>query len=180
MKKLGILVLSLLLIVGCSCSRKTAVDAVKNYMNLYINNDESVLDELDEYTEREELTDKQKETYKEIIRNQYKNITYEITNEEYEGDTATITAKVKVYDLFKVQKAADEYLLNNHEKFYDETGTYDKTLFLDYKLEKMKEQKEVIEYTIDFKVIKENDEWTVSQLSDSDLEKIHGIYNYQS
>ena len=37
-----------------------------------------------------------------------------------------------------------------------------------------------VEYTIEFYVVKTSDGWVVSSLSDSDLEKIHGIYNYES
>ena len=179
MKKIGILFLSLLMVVGCSFNRMTAKDAVVEYMNMYIDNNEEVLNQLDEYTEKEQLTEKQKETYKEIMKNQYKHIKYDITNEEYDGNTATVTVKLTVYDLYKVQKEADQYLLNNHSEFYDEMGTYDNTLFLDYKLEKMKAQTDTIEYTINFVVEKDNDKWTVKQLTNSELEKIHGIYNYE-
>ena len=37
-----------------------------------------------------------------------------------------------------------------------------------------------VDYTIEFYVVKTSDGWTVSDLSKSDLEKIHGIYNYES
>ncbi len=44
----------------------------------------------------------------------------------------------------------------------------------------MKKVTETIDYTIDFYVLKTAKGWVVSNPSNSDLEKIHGIYNYES
>jgi hypothetical protein len=50
---------------------------------------------------------------------------------------------------------------------------------MDYKLDKMTEEMDTVSYTIDIKVEKEGDNWKVVQLSNENLEKIHGIYNYE-
>ena len=42
----------------------------------------------------------------------------------------------------------------------------------------MRKNTKTIEYTIDFKVIKQNGKWEVENVSTEDLEKIHGIYHY--
>ena len=78
-----------------------------------------------------------------------------------------------------VQKEVNEYLENNPEEFNDENGNYSIDKFFAYKLEKMKNTDDKIDYTIDFYVVKTSDGWVVSSLSNSDLEKIHGIYNYE-
>ena len=52
--------------------------------------------------------------------------------------------------------------------------------FITYKLDKMKETNEKTSYTIDFYVVNTSDGWTVSSLSNSDIEKLHGIYDYES
>ena len=57
---------------------------------------------------------------------------------------------------------------------------YDVNKFIAYKLNEMKMVTETVEYTIEFYVVKTSDGWTVSSLSTSDLEKIHGIYDYES
>ena len=44
----------------------------------------------------------------------------------------------------------------------------------------MKETNEKTSYTIDFYVVNTSDGWTVSSLSNSDIEKLHGIYDYES
>jgi hypothetical protein len=41
-------------------------------------------------------------------------------------------------------------------------------------LEKVSDKKT---YTIEFSLTKENDEWKMDSLSDTDIEKLHGIYS---
>ena len=102
---------------------------------------------------------------------------YEITDEVYDGDTATVTTKITVYDYYKVQKEVAEYLKDNREKFYKD-GSYDEDSYIDYKLDTMKKYDKTVTYSIDFKVKKENGKWKVTDLSDTDIQKIHGIYDY--
>ena len=184
MKKLKMLFLGgivLLLLTGCSCEIKNdAGKAVQDYLNLYIKEDNVVIEQLDSYVANEELSETQKVTYKNILTKQYKDMKFEILNEDYEGDNATVSAKITVYDLYKVQKDAEDYLENSREEFSDETGNYDRTIFLDYKLNKMETNTDTIDYTIDFYVIKTDGEWVVQQPSALVLEKIHGIYNYDN
>ena len=44
----------------------------------------------------------------------------------------------------------------------------------------MNKYDKTITYTIDFKVKKENNKWIVNDLSENDIEKIHGIYDYSN
>jgi hypothetical protein len=157
-----------------------ASDAVKDYLGKYNNLDDSILVELDELVKEEDLTDDESEKYKEIMKKQYQDLKYEIVDEEYNGDEAVVTAKITVYDLYKVQKEALEYKNNHTEEFLDSNGLYDANLYLDYKLEQMEKNDTKVEYTIDFKVIKKDGKWTVEEVSTEDLEKIHGIYNYEN
>ncbi len=182
MKKLC-LVLSIfvgsLFLVGCSLTKSTASDAVKNFLDQYKNLSSAVLTDLETVISKEDFTDNQKDEYRDILKKQYSDLKYEITNENYDGDTAIVTTKITVYDLYKVQNDAASYLAQNQDKFQDKDGNYDNSLFLDYKLEQMKMMKDTVEYTIDFYVEKDQDDkWQVSELSNDDLEKIHGVYNY--
>ena len=92
----------------------------------------------------------------------------------------SVTAKISVYDLYKVQKEAEDYRKNHQEEFLDDEKKPDIKMFLDYKLEQMKKTDTRVEYTIDFKVIKKDGSWTLDSVSTENLEKIHGIYNYQN
>ena len=124
-------------------------------------------------------------SYKNILRyilrkHQYQDLKYEIVSEKYDGDNATVEAKITVYDLYKVQKDANNYLTNNGDEF-KENGVYSNDLFMNYKLDKMKKVTDTIDYNIIFNVIKDDKgNYKVNDLSNSDLEKIHGVYNYDN
>lgn len=177
MKKILLIIITAFLLMGCMDNK--ASDAVKNYLNQYRNLNDNVIADLGELTDSQNLSDKQKETYTKIMKKQYQDLQYEIVEEEYDGDRAIVTAKITVYDLYKVQEDADTYMNTNMEEFYDDNDVYDNSLFLDYKLGKMQDNTETVSYTITFDVIKEDNNWIVVQPSEEDLEKIHGIYNYE-
>lgn len=179
-KKVLLVFLMMFMVVGCSCSMSgTPKKAVEELLNKYKTNDEDVITELNSYVSEQSLTDDQKEKYTDILKKQYTDLKYEITDEAIDGDSATVTAKITVYDLYKVQKDAETHLSTNKEEFNDENDVYDKTLFIDYKLDKMKSNTDVVDYTITFTLTKIDDKWQVDQLDDASLEKIHGIYNYE-
>ena len=179
LEKVFVIVISLFLVVGCACSVNKAKDAVEDYLNNYQSLDDNITKQLDEVVEKEELSDEQKEVYREVLERQYKDMKYEITNEVYDGDEAVVTAKITVYDYYQVQQDIAEHLKENREDFYID-GAYDEDLYIDYKLDTMKKYDKTITYTIDFKVTKENSKWVVNDLSESDIEKIHGIYDYSN
>ena len=72
MKKILLMFGCLLLVVGCSCSNDKAADAVEKYLNDYKGLSDHVLEDIDELVEAEKLTDKGKETYKEVLKRQYR------------------------------------------------------------------------------------------------------------
>ncbi len=177
MKKILLVIVATFLLVGCMNNK--ASDAVKNYLDQYRNLSDNVIADLDELTGEQNLSEEQKGTYTNIMKKQYQDLQYEIVEEEYNGDTATVTAKITVYDLYKVQQNSDDYMNNNMEEFYDDNDEYDNSKYLDYKLKQMQDNKEKVSYTITFNVVKEDNKWVVTQPSEEDLEKIHGIYNYE-
>ncbi len=177
MKKILLMFGCLLLVVGCSCSNDKAADAVEKYLNDYKGLSDHVLEDIDELVEAEKLTDKGKETYKEVLKRQYRDLIYTIENEDYDGDTANVTVKLTVYDLYKAQKEASEYL-NSHQDEFLTDGKYDNDLYIEYKLEQMKNMNDTIQYNVVFKVTKTDGKWYVEQPDEETLEKIHGVYNY--
>ena len=182
MKKILIALIAVFGLVGCTIGpANTPSKAVEEYLDRYIDNNDAVISELDEYVEdNKELNDEQKDTYKEVLKKQYSDLKYEITDEKYDGDTAVVSVKIVVYDLYKVQKEADDYLTEHKDEFKDENGNYDSTAFVKYKLDKMKDTTDTIEYSLDINVSKTDNVWSVDQLSNDNLQKIHGIYNYET
>ncbi len=182
MKKI-ILCLSLILtsftLMACSFTRSNASDAVKIFLDQYKNLSSNVLGDLEDVIAKEDFTKDQEEKYRDILKKQYSDLKYEIVKENYDGDTATVETKVTVYDLYKAQEDATNYLNLHQEEFMTDTNILDNNKFLDYKLEQMKKMNDTVEYTINFKTIKDDKgKWQVQELTNSDLEKIHGIYNY--
>ena len=178
MKKIIGIILSSFILFGCSCSDMGARNAVTDYLSQYNNLTDEVLDDLEKTIAGEDLTDEGIEKYKAVIKKQYQDLKYEIVNEKYNGDQAIITAKISVYDLYKAIKDATQYMNDNPSKFY-ENGIYSNKKFTLYKLDQMQKMNEKVTYTIDFNVIKKDGSWQVEQPSTTDLEKIHGIYNYE-
>ena len=173
-----ILILSCFLLIGCG-EEMTPMQAVDDYLQRYITLDDSIINQLNEFVNNEDLTDDQKKVYKDILRTQYSSMTYTLKNEKIDGDTAYVTADIKVRDLYKAQKEATKYYEENKNEFNDDKGVYDAGKFLNYKLLQMKEATDTKTYEIEFKVVKNDKDWDVSQLSDEDLKKIHGIYEYE-
>lgn len=178
MKKILIVLVSCLLMVGCSLTEQKASDAVKDYLNQYNNLSDTVITDIATLVDSENLNDDQKKVYEGVLQKQYQDLSYEIVNEEYDGDKAEVEVTITVYDLYKAQNDAATYLANNLEEFNGDNGSYDNEKYMDYKLEQMKKTTDTVEYTIDFNLTKEDDKWRVEQPSTEDLEKIHGIYNY--
>jgi len=179
MKEILVSLFILLGIVGCSCSNNKAKDAVENYLNDYKGLSSNVLTSIDELVKKESMEDKHKDTYKEVIKRQYRDLMYTIENEEYNGDNVKVTVKITVYDLYKAQKNASDYL-NEHQSEFTNNGVHDANKYLEYKLEQMKSIKDTISYNIVFKVNKTDGKWVVEQPDEETLEKIHGIYNYNN
>lgn len=176
LKKIIILLL-LLFSVGCT-NTNTATSQVKMYLDSYKNLDIKVLDDLEKQVEMEDLTENQKSTYREIIKKQYKDLSYTIEKEDVKKDYIYVTAKIKVYDLYKAQSDSSSYLADNMNKFYDKNGKYNSKKYMDYKLDQMKNMNDKVEYTLVFTVAKEDGKYIILQPSEVDLEKIHGIYSY--
>lgn len=181
MKKLlygFIIALCSLVLMGCG-KEMTAKEAVADYLENYITLDSHIVEQLDEFVDNEDLTNDQKLLYKEILKKEYSSLTYDIQNERYEKDVAYVTTKINVIDLYNAQQEALKYYNEHIEEFNNDAGIYDKTLFMNYKLKQMKDATKTINYEIEFKVVKNGNDWDVTQLSSEDLEKIHGIYNYK-
>ena len=48
---------------------------------------------------------------------------------------------------------------------------------MDYKLEKLKDAKDKIKYTLNLTLTKSNKRWILNDITETDRQKIHGLYN---
>lgn len=178
MKKI-LLVLLLVLVVGCT-STKTAKDVVEDYLRSYQNLEYQVLVDMEQVINSDiDMSIEQKEIYREVLKKQYEDLTYEITGESYNDDNATVTVKINVYDYYEISNIASEYLKNNTSEFYDSEYTYDSSLYMDFKLNLYKNTTNKVSYNLDFDLYKEDGIWKIETITSDMLEKLHGVYNYE-
>ncbi len=179
MKKLLIFLFAFILILtGCGKNEtNTPKGEVQKLFSDYTSLSSDVLIQLDSVMASENLTESQINIYKDVIKRQYKDLKYKITDEVVTNDKAVVTTEIEVYDLRKVIDDADKYLESNKEEFYKEgTTTTDTSKFWDYKLENMKKMTDRVKYTIDFSLTKIENEWKLDDLLEIDRQKIHGLY----
>lgn len=181
MKKILSLLSIGLIMTGCSLGNmdNTPTKKVETYLNNYQTLNSNVLTELDSMVNQEETFDEdQKTTYRDIMKKHYQNLTYTIKEETVNGDKATVETEIEVNDYTKALKEAENYRTTNENEFLDDTGVFDVTLFNTYKLDLLKKNKERVKYTIYFSLTKSNDEWVLDELTETEQEKILGIYEY--
>lgn len=178
MKKILLIITGILLLSSGCMNMNTPTNKVETLLNKYNNNDEAIVLELRDYLDGFSYDDDKKKKYEDIYLKQFKDLTYEVKDEQIDGDEATVTVQISVYDYYKSEQDSNGYLMEHKEEFYKD-DVYDKTLFEDYKLEQLSKVDDRIDYTIDFTLTKIDDEWQVDALSDEQLQKIHGIYAYE-
>lgn len=180
MKKLFGLLLMFGMLVGCTSMMNTPVKKVEVFLNKYQMLDDDVVNQLDESLINEDkLTDSAREKYKDVMKKQYQNLVYSIKDETVDGDHASVEVEIEVIDFTKVMTDADEYLIANSDEFKDDNGAIDNDKFIDYKLDKMKDYKEKVKYTVKFTLTKVDKTWQLDEISEEVRQKIHGIYNYE-
>lgn len=180
MKKFLCLIGALIVMTGCSLTENmdnTPTKKVEAMLTKYQSLDAGVLEDLDEVVNAEDLFDNdQKDQYREIMKKHYQDLTYTIKDETIDGDNAVVTVEIEVNDYSKVMANADQYLEDNREQFYNEENEYDEGLFTKYLLDQLKDADEKVKYTLELSLTKENGEWLLDDLSESDRSKINGMY----
>ena len=202
-------IMAIVLLSGCSMDN-TPTKKVENFLDNYKNQDETVLAQLKDMVDTDSLMDEtQKSTYTDIMKKQYKDMTYTIKDEVIDGDTATVTTEIEVYDYYKINKDAEDYYNKNPDEFKSVTGngivddaknaaenviegakdavedtkdavtgTTSDSKYVEYRLGKLKNAKDRVKYTIDYKLTKVDNVWTLHDIDDTTRQKIHGLYEH--
>lgn len=178
MKKIIVILSILLIMTGCGKLSNTPTKRVEELFDNYKMLNENVIKQLNEIVDKDErFNASQKELYKDIMKKQYNNLMYEIKDEYINGDDAIVTVQITVKDFNKVLKDTDVYYEAHKEEFKDANGEYQEK-YVDYLLDKMKDAKESVSYTLKLNLIKKDKKWELEELSSSDIDKINGIYSY--
>lgn len=180
-RKICLLFCGLFLLAGCGQMMNTPTKQVEEFLSKYQTMDKKVMNQLDEVIDSAgTMTKEQKEKYRELMKNQYKNLAYKIKDDTEDGDEATVEVEIEVYDYVTAIKNAESYLLTHKEEFLKEDEkeeAVDEQKFMDYKLKQMDQVKDKVKYTIHFVLEKEDKEWKLEDITDIDRQKLHGLYS---
>lgn len=179
MKKIFVLFfVTLVILSGCKAFEDSPTKVVNRFLNNYKNNDETVVKELNDYLETQELDDETIEDYREIYLRQYSNMDFVIKNEKIDGDKANVEVQITVYDYYKTNIASGDYFTANQADFIDDDGDIDLSKYLAYKIKKMLDTTDTVDYTLTLNLNKINDRWEIEPLTSEQLNKLHGTYEY--
>lgn len=201
MKKLLVICMGLLLLVGCSDTTNTPSKKVEDFLGKYQKQDDDVLTQLDLTLDSDTtMSEDQKKEYKSLLQKQYQNLSYKITDEKIEDDKATVEVEVEVFDyktsmdkskayfeehkdeLMKDNKKdnkddnADTNTNDNNDNNDNNNAIDDAKAYIDYKISELKNVEDKTTYDITFNLTKKDGEWVVDDLSDADRQKLHGLY----
>ncbi len=176
MKKILVLLISIFLITGCNDMMNTPTRRVEEYLGKYQILDSSVLTELDNVVDNSDYSDDYKEEYKELMIKQYQNLSYKIKNEQTDGDAANVIVELEVFDYNNALTEAEDYIDEHPSEFESDDNETSEEKIDHYKINTMKEVTDKASYTINFSLVKDNKKWVLEKITNSDLEKIHGLY----
>lgn len=169
MKKVLCCLLILFLMTGCGDMMNTPTKQVEKLFSKYQSFDDDISNELDTMLLSSDITDTNKDKYKDIISNQYKNLMYTVKDEKVDGNNAVVTVEVEVKDY--------KAIINKLDNEYSVRTDYTDTDYEDEKLKRLKEAKDKVKYTLEISVIKDsNGNWKINNLTDTDIKKIQGMY----
>ena len=171
MKKLFCFLFILLVLSGCGNMNNTPTKKVEAFLNKYKTNDKDVMDDLNDVLLFDsDMTDSERNDYREFMKKHYQDMTYKIKDETIDGDTATVEVEITVRSYADKVNEANNYRLENASEF-DTDNT-----FASYRLDKLKDVKDTETYTINFYLNKIDDEWVINPISSDDESKINGLY----
>ena len=164
-KKLLLFVIPILFLVGCSMSN-TPTSKVEDLFTKYQTLDTDIDTGINNVLNEQNLSESQKERYRNILEKQYKNLTYQIKEEIIDGNTATVVTEIEVTDLKK----------SISDLVFDST-IYTKETYDEEKLNRLEKAKDKVKYTLELTVTKDkNDEWKLDALTNEQIKKIQGMY----
>lgn len=164
-KKILLFVVPILLLIGCSMSN-TPTSKVEELFTKYQKLDTDITTNIDDVLNEQNLSQTQKERYRKILENQYKNISYQIKEEQIDGNTATVITEIEVIDL---KKSINDLVFDSN--------IYTKETYDEEKLNRLEKSKDKVKYTLELKLSKDsNDKWKLDALTNEEMKKIQGMY----
>ena len=160
-KILLVIIIVLIITTGCALSNNPN-SRVEELLGKYQGLDNSIIISPSILANDNNLNINLDKKYSDIIKKQYQNMTYEIKDTKEDGDNAVVTAEIEVMNYKKI--------INNMSG--DVSEEYHNRL-----INKLRDVRDKVTYTIDFKLTKDNDgNWKVESLTNDMENKLLGIY----
>lgn len=139
------------------------VDAL---MMKYQKVDDDIMEGIERVLDEQNFTADHRDRYKELLVNQYKNLSYEVKDELIDGDNATVITSIEVVD----------YKKSISDLNFD-SSIFTKETFDEEKLYRLEQATDKVTYTIEFTLTKnDNGEWNIDALTNEQIKKIQGMY----
>lgn len=172
-----LVVIGLVTLTGCNTMMNTPTKKVEKMLSMYQTKDKDVLDQLDEVLLSESILDNDlKDRYRELMKKQYGDLSYQIKNETIDGDTAVVEVEIEVYDYNSAIVNVENDLIENNGNYMDDSGNLLTSVYNEEKIRLMENVKNRVTYTINLTVSKIDDEWIVDDLTETERMKLHGLY----
>ena len=166
MKKIRILLIGIVFLIGCERMMNTPTGKVENFLSSYQNLEKNVKKELTNVLDQEqELNKKQKEGYRLLLEKQYQNLAYKITEEKIEKNHAAVTVEIEVLDYATA--------IRNSKRKYEEQK---EDSYRDYQIKELKKVEDKVKQEITFILKKKDGIWHLTELSKEDYQKINDFY----
>lgn len=162
MKKILIIILGIITLTGCSIAN-TPTSKVEELLGNYQRLDKNINIDYYNLANDSNINEDVKNEYNNLIKDQYQNLSYEIKEEEIDGNKATVNVSIEVKNYKEVIRKYNKNEYQNNE--------YHNLIINDLKASKSK-----VNYTINFNLTKDNnDNWNIDELSNEAKEKLLGI-----
>lgn len=170
-------ILLIVMLPGCINNKSKPEDVVYGYLDSFKSNTLDLPKEIDNVINvNSDLNKEHKELYKNLLIKQYKSLEYSLISKEISGHNALVRISITVNDLRKVLDDFSNEAIKNMSNYYNEKNEFDNEKYLFDKLSYAINTHIPKDYEITFYLHKENNNWILTDPTNEDLEKIHGIY----
>lgn len=153
--------LCIVILTGCSLNN-SPTSKVEELLGKYQGLDQSITYNYLELSGDAFISDDMVDNYVDIIKKQYRNMSYEVKDESIDGDMAVVSVQIEVTDYKKI---ISEYDIDRSDDIHKKI------------IDKLDKAKDRVNYTIDFNVIKDkNGSWYLDNLTEEVQQKLLGIY----
>ena len=151
----------IVILTGCSLNN-SPTSKVEELLGKYQGLDQSITYNYLELSGDAFISDDITDKYVDIIKKQYRNMSYEVKDESIDGDMAVVSVQIEVTDYKKI---ISEYDIDRNDDIHKEI------------IDKLDKAKDRVNYTIDFNVVKDkNGNWYLDNLTEEVQQKLLGIY----